>query len=132
MGHQGPCSRLPGSRVIAVEDANFEQVLENGMKRRNEIAHGFVGDVVRVTGFPSVNLHEYVTYFAEHDSVWMDIWVKTLWKFSLALAKGWSNSASALKTLFSISLVKTPSNWDMNVSSFSVAVTDLVLETRVG
>ena len=68
----------------------------------------------------------------------------TFWKFSLALAMGWSSSASmsvftsSSKTLFSISLVKTPSNWDANVSSFSVVVTDLVfippssLETRVG
>ena len=68
----------------------------------------------------------------------------TFWKFGLALAMGWSSSASASvftsssKTLFSISLVKTSSNWDANVSSFSVVVTDLVfistssLETRVG
>ena len=68
---------------------------------------------------------------------------RTFWKFSLALAMGWSSSASmsvftSSKTLFSISLVKTPSNWDANVSSFSVVVTDLVfippssLETAVG
>ena len=46
------------------------------MKRRNEIAYDFVGDVVRATGFPCVNLPEYVSHFAEPDSVWMDIWVK--------------------------------------------------------
>ena len=64
----------------------------------------------------------------------------TFWKFNLVLALGWSNSASVFtssKTLFSISLVKTASNWDANVSSFSVVVTVLVfippssLETRV-
>ena len=49
-------------------------------------------------------------------------------KFSLALAMGWSNSAStsvftsSSKMLFTILLVKTPSNWDANVSSFSVVV----------
>ena len=73
MGHQGPCS-LPGPRVIAVEDADVEQVLENDVKRRDEIAYDFVGDVVRDTGFPYVNLH--VSHFAEPDYVWMDIWVK--------------------------------------------------------
>ena len=46
MGHQGPCS-LPVPRVIAVEDADVEQVLENDEKRGNEIAYDFVGDVVR-------------------------------------------------------------------------------------
>ena len=55
MGHQGPCS-LPGPRVIAVEDADVEQILENDVKRRNEIAYDFVGDVVRATGFPCFNL----------------------------------------------------------------------------
>ena len=75
MGHQGPCS-LPGTRVIAVEDADGEQVLENDVKHRNEIAYDFVGDVVRTTGFPCVNLPEYVSHFVEPDSVWMDIWVK--------------------------------------------------------
>ena len=75
MGHQCPCS-LPGPRVIAVEDADVEQVLENDVKRRNEIAHDFVGDVVWATCFPCVNLPEYVSHFAEPDSVWMDIWVK--------------------------------------------------------
>ena len=74
MGHEGPCS-LPGPRVIAVEGADVEQVLEN-VKRRNEIAYDFVGDVVRATGFPCANLPEYVSHFAEPDSVWMDIWVK--------------------------------------------------------
>ena len=75
MGHQGPCS-LPGPWVIAVEDADVEQVLENDVKRRNEIANDFVGDVVRATCFPCVNLPEYVNHFAEPDSVWMDICVK--------------------------------------------------------
>ena len=75
MGHQGPCS-LPGPRVIAVEDADVEQVLENDVKHRNEIAYGFVGDVVWATGFPCVNLLEYVSHFTKPDSVWMDIWVK--------------------------------------------------------
>ena len=74
MGLQGPCS-VPGPRVIAVEDADVEQVLENDVKRRNEIAYDFV-DVVRTTGFPCVNLPEYVNHFAEPDSIWMDIWVK--------------------------------------------------------
>ena len=45
------------------------------MKCRNEIAYGFV-DVVRAIGFPCVNIPEYVSHFAEPDSVWMDIWVK--------------------------------------------------------
>ena len=49
MGHQGPCS-LPGPRVIAVEYADVEQVLENDLKCRNEIAYDFVDDVVRATG----------------------------------------------------------------------------------
>ena len=75
MGHQGPCT-LPGPRVIAVEDADVEQVLENDVKRRNEIAYDFVGAVVRATGFPYVNLPKYVSHFAEPDYVWMDIWVK--------------------------------------------------------
>ena len=55
MGHQGPCS-LPGPRVIAVEDADVEQVLGNNVKHRNKIAYDFV-DVDQATG-------------------WMDIWVK--------------------------------------------------------
>ena len=75
MGHQGPCS-LPGPRVIAVEDADVEQVLENDVKRGNEIAYGFVGDVVRATGFPCVYLHEYVSHFTQPNSVRMDIWIK--------------------------------------------------------
>ena len=74
MGHQGPCS-LPAPRVLTVEDADVEQVLENDVKRRNEIAYDFVGDVVRATDFPCVNLPEYVSHFTEPDSVWMDIWV---------------------------------------------------------
>ena len=75
MDHQGPCS-LPDPRVIAVVDADVEQVLENDVKRRNEIAYDFVGDVVRATGFLCVNLLEYVSHLAEPDSAWMDIWVK--------------------------------------------------------
>ena len=61
----------------------------------------------------------------------------TFWKFSLALVMGWSNSSSTFvftsssKTLFSISLVKTPSNWDANVSSFSVVVTGGLYPTFV-
>ena len=74
MGHQDPCS-VPGPRVIAVEDADVEQVLQNNVKRRNEIAFDFV-DVVRAIGFPCVNLPEYVNHLAEPDSAWMDIWVK--------------------------------------------------------
>ena len=42
MGPQGPYS-LPGPRVIAMEDADVVQVLENDVKRRNEIAYDFVG-----------------------------------------------------------------------------------------
>ena len=42
MDHHGPCS-LPCPRVIAVEDADVGQVLENDVKRRNEIAYDFVG-----------------------------------------------------------------------------------------
>ena len=75
MGHLCPCS-LPGPRVIAVGDADVEQVLENDVKRKNEIAYDFVGNVVRVTGFSCINLPEYVRHFAEPNSVWMDIWVK--------------------------------------------------------
>ena len=60
----------------AVEDADVEQVLENDVEHRNEIAYDFVGDVVRATGFPCVKLPEYVIHFAEPDSVCMDIWVK--------------------------------------------------------
>ena len=71
MGHHGPCS-FPGPKVITVEDADVEQVLENDVKRR----YDFVGDVVQATGFPCVNLPEYVSHFAEPDSAWMDIWVK--------------------------------------------------------
>ena len=75
MGHLSPRS-LPGSRVIAVKDADVEQFLENDMQCGNEIAYGFVSDVVRATGFPCVNFPEYVSHFAEPDSVRMDIWVK--------------------------------------------------------
>ena len=39
-------------RVIAVEDADVQQVLEN-VKRRNEITYDFV-DVIRATGSPCV------------------------------------------------------------------------------
>ena len=72
MGHQGPCS-VPGRRVIAVEDADVEQVLQN--ERRNEIVYDFV-DVVQATGFPCVNLPEYVNHLAKPDSVCLDILVK--------------------------------------------------------
>ena len=75
LGHQGPYS-LPGPRMIAVEDADVEQVLETDVKRRDEITYDFVGDVVRATDFPCVNFPEYVSHFAEPDSVRMDIWVK--------------------------------------------------------
>ena len=37
MDHQNPPS-LPGCRVIAVEDADVEQVLENDVQHGNEIA----------------------------------------------------------------------------------------------
>ena len=47
MCHQGPFS-LPGPRVNTVEDADVEQVLEDDVKRGNEIAYDFVGDVVAV------------------------------------------------------------------------------------
>ena len=99
----------------------------------------FVVDVVRATGFPSVNLPEYVSHFAEYGYLGQRVCPSG----SLALL-GRSNSATtsvftySSKTLFSISLVKTPYNWDANVSSLSVVVTDLVftppssLETRVG
>ena len=70
MGHQGPCS-LPGPTMIAVEVADLENE-----KRRNENAFDFGGYVVRATGFPCVNLTEYVSHFTEPDSVWMDICVK--------------------------------------------------------
>ena len=56
----------------------------------------------------------------------------TFWKFSLVLAMGWSSSAStsvftsSSKTVFSISLVKTGSNWEAKVPNFSDVVTDLV------
>ena len=80
MGQQGPCSLL-GPRVIAVEDADVEQVLENDIKRRNEIAYDFVGDVVRATGTsPNLILSGWIS-----GSKGM-----TFWKFSLALAMGWS------------------------------------------
>ena len=57
MGHQGTCS-LPGLRVIAVEDTDVEQVLEDDEKRRNEVVYDFVCDVVWATSFPCVNLPE--------------------------------------------------------------------------
>ena len=59
-----------------MEGADIEQFLENDVRRRNEIAYNFVGDVVRATSFRCANLPEYVTHFAEPDSVWIDIWVK--------------------------------------------------------
>ena len=40
MGHQGPCS-VPVPRMIAVGDADVEQVMDNDVKRRNEIAYDF-------------------------------------------------------------------------------------------
>ena len=55
--------------MINVEEADVEQALENDVKRRNEIAYDFVADVVRATGFPCVNLPEYVSHFAEPDPV---------------------------------------------------------------
>ena len=61
--------------MIAVEDAEVEQVLQNDVKRRNEIAYDFV-DVVRATCFPCVNFPEYVSHFAKPDSVRMDVGVK--------------------------------------------------------
>ena len=63
-------------QVLTAEDIDVEQVLENDVKCRNEIAYNFVGDVVQAAGFPCVNLPEYVSHFAEPDSVWIDIWVK--------------------------------------------------------
>ena len=45
MDHQDPCS-FPGPTVIAVEDAGIEQVLENDVKRRDEIVYDFVGDIL--------------------------------------------------------------------------------------
>ena len=57
-------------------EIDVEQVLENDVKRRNKIAYDFVGDVVRATGFPCVNLPKYVSHFAEPDSVWMDNLIK--------------------------------------------------------
>ena len=91
MDHQGPCS-LPDSRVIAGKDPDVEQVLENDVERRNEIAYDFVGDVVQATGFPCVNLPEYVT----SPNLILAGWISgskgmTFWKFSLALAMGKSN-----------------------------------------
>ena len=41
--------------MIAVEDADVEQVLENDVKRRNEIAYDFVDDVVRAAFLHSTN-----------------------------------------------------------------------------
>ena len=48
-----------------------------------EITYHFVGAVgdVWATGFPCVNLPEYVSHFAEPDSVWMDIWVNYKWAY---------------------------------------------------
>ena len=56
-----------------MEDVDVEQVLENDVTRRNEIAYDFVGEVVRATGFPCVNLSEYVSHFTEPDSVCLDL-----------------------------------------------------------
>ena len=38
--------------------------------------YDFVCDVVRATGFPCVNFPEYVSHFAEPDSVRMDVGLK--------------------------------------------------------
>ena len=65
---------LPGPWVIAMEDADVEQVLENDMQYENEVAYDFVGDVVLSTGFPCVNLLS------------MLVTSPIFWKFSLALA----------------------------------------------
>ena len=90
----GPCA-VPGP-VIAVEDADVEQFLENDMKRRNEIAYDIVGDVVRpqaflVLTFPSMSVTS--------PNLILSVWISgskgmTFWKFSAALAMGWSNLAS--------------------------------------
>ena len=97
-----------------MEDADVEQVLENDVKHRNEVAYDFGGDVVRATGFPCVNLPAHASHLIL--SGWITgSTVMTFWKLSLALAMGWSNSASTSiftslsKRLSSISLVKTPS-----------------------
>ena len=52
---------FPGPRVIAVEDADVGQVLDNDMKCRYKIAYDFVCDVVRpqaflVLTFPSMSV----------------------------------------------------------------------------
>ena len=65
MGHQGTCS-LPSLRVIALEDADVEQVLENDVKHRKEIAYDFVGDVVWTTGVPCVKL--FTSYFCKKNN----------------------------------------------------------------
>ena len=67
--------------MIAVEDADVEQVLENDVKRRNEI----------VLTFPSMSVTS--------PNLILSGWISgskgmTFWKFSLALAMGWSSSAS--------------------------------------
>ena len=40
------------------------------------IAYDFVGDEIWATCFPWVNFPEWVSQFAEFDSVRVDIWVK--------------------------------------------------------
>ena len=114
-----------GHRAHAMEDADIEQVLENDVKHRNEIAYDFV-DVVRATAFlvltfPSISVTS--------PNLILSGWISgskgmTFRKFSLALAMGWSNSAStSVFTSSSKNVVldfvgKAPSNWDANVSSF--------------
>ena len=51
MGHQGPCS-LPGPRVIAVEDTDVEQVLENDVKRRNDTYFIYITSLISLTLIP--------------------------------------------------------------------------------
>ena len=53
--------------MLAVEDADVEQVLVNDMQCGNAITYDFVGDVVRVTCSPCVHLPEYVSHFTEPD-----------------------------------------------------------------
>ena len=125
--------------MIAVEDADVDQVLDN-VKRMILLVMWSGPQAFLVLTFTSMSVTS--------PNLILSGWVSgskgmTFWKFSLALAMGWSNSTSTSvftstsKRLFSISLVKTPSNYDANVSRFSVIVIDLVfippssLETRV-
>ena len=78
---QIPTDRTSGTRTRATQMLTntiveiYSTPLTTAPRRRNEVAYGFVGDVVRATDFPCVNFPEYVSHFAEPDSVWMDIWV---------------------------------------------------------